>query len=180
MQTVTPPLMMAGPLSKGRRFAEQIGIPETVITDSGHKAGRRMRDYEGFSDPDSPKNALLVECGQHWEKSSSELAITSAWRFLSIIGVILAETAAPHLHVLSPTKQHFIDVSGPYTIQTDSFQFVEPFVGLEVIPAAGTIIGHDGDDPVKTPYNNCVLIMPSRRQLRGDSAVRFGRFLDMA
>ena len=76
MQTVTPPLMMAGPLSKGRRFAEQIGIPETVITDSGHKAGRRMRDYEGFSDPDSPKNALLVECGQHWEKSSSELAIT--------------------------------------------------------------------------------------------------------
>lgn len=180
MQTVTPPLMMAGPLSKGRRFAEQIGIPETVITDSGHKAGRRMRDYEGFSDPDSPKNALLVECGQHWEKSSSELAITSAWRFLSILGVILAETAAPHLRVLSPTKQHFVDVSGPYTIQTDSFQFVEPFVGLEVIPAAGTIIGHDGDDPVKTPYNNCVLIMPSRRQLRGDSAVRFGRFLDMA
>ena len=52
MQTVTPPLMMAGPLSKGRRFAEQIGIPETIITDSGHKAGRRMRDYEGFSDPD--------------------------------------------------------------------------------------------------------------------------------
>ena len=97
MQTVTPPLMMAGPLSKGRRFAEQIGIPETVITDSGHKAGRRMRDYEGFSDPDSPKNALLVECGQHWEKISSELAITSAWRFLSILGVILAETAEPHL-----------------------------------------------------------------------------------
>ena len=90
MQTVTPPLMMAGPLSKGRRFAEQIGIPETVITDSGHKAGRRMRDYEGFSDPDSPKNALLVECGQHWEKSSPELAITSAWRFLSILGLILS------------------------------------------------------------------------------------------
>ena len=86
-----------------------------------------MRDYEGFSDPDSSKNALLVECGQHWEKSSSELAITSAWRFLSILGVILAETAVPHLRDLFPTKQHFVDVSGPYTIQTDSFQFVEPF-----------------------------------------------------
>ena len=178
MQTATTPLMMAGPLTKGRELTKTVGIPEIAVTDWGHKAGRRMRDYEGFSDPDSPKNALLIECGQHWEASSAELAITAAWRFLWATGVISKETVTPHLRVAPPAQQRFIEVSGPYTIQTTSFRFVESFVGLEVIPAAGTVIGHDGDQPVTTPYDNCVLIMPSRRQTPGASAVRFGKFLD--
>ena len=177
MQTNTLPLIVAGPLQKGREFAKQFGIPEMVLTDSGHKAGRRMRDYEGFSDPNTTRNALLIECGQHWEVSSSELAITAAWRFLSMLGVVSEETAAPHLRVQSPDQQQFVEVSGPYTIQTDSFSFVDKYVGLEVIPSAETIIGYDGDEPVKTPYNNCILIMPSRRQLPGDTAVRFGKYV---
>jgi len=148
-----------------------------VVSDSGHKAGRRMRDYEGFANPESPKNAMLIECGQHWEVSSSELAIAAAWRFLSMTVVISEETAVPHLSAHPQVKQKFVEVSGPYTIKTDSFRFVERYVGLEVIPAAGTIIGYDGEEALKTPYENCVLIMPSRRQLPGDTAVRFGKFL---
>jgi len=177
MQTTTFPLIVAGPLAKGRDFASQFGITEMVVSDSGHKAGRRMRDYEGFANPESPKNAMLIECGQHWEVSSSELAIAAAWRFLSMTGVISEETAVPHLSAHPQVKQKFVEVSGPYTIKTDSFRFVERYVGLEVIPAAGTIIGYDGEEALKTPYENCVLIMPSRRQLPGDTAVRFGKFL---
>ena len=177
MQTTTFPLIVAGPLAKGRDFARQFGITEMVVSDSGHKAGRRMRDYEGFANPESPKNAMLIECGQHWEVSSSELAIAAAWRFLSMTVVISEETAVPHLSAHPQVKQKFVEVSGPYTIKTDSFRFVERYVGLEVIPAAGTIIGYDGEEALKTPYENCVLIMPSRRQLPGDTAVRFGKFL---
>ena len=59
MQTTTLPLIVAGPLAKGREFARQFGITEMVVSDSGHKAGRRMRDYEGFSDPKSSKNGLI-------------------------------------------------------------------------------------------------------------------------
>ena len=177
MQTTTLPLIVAGPLAKGREFARQFGITEMVVSDSGHKAGRRMRDYEGFSDPKSSKNALLIECGQHWEVSSSELAIAAAWRFLSLSGVISEETATPYLSAHQLVKQKFVEVSGPYTIKTNSFRFVERYVGLEVIPAAATIIGYDGEEPLKTPYENCVLIMPSRRQLPGDTAVRFGKIL---
>ena len=177
MQTTTFPLIVAGPLAKGRDFASQFGITEMVVSDSGHKAGRRMRDYEGFANPESPKNAMLIECGQHWEVSSSELAIAAAWRFLSMTVVISEETAVPHLSAHPQVKQKFVEVSGPYTIKTDSFRFVERYVGLEVIPAAGTIIGYDGEEALKTPYENCVLIMPSRRQLPGDTAVRFGKFL---
>ncbi len=94
-----------------------------------------------------------------------------------MLGVVSKETAEPHLRVQSPDQQQFVEVSGPYTIQTDSFSFVDKYVGLEVIPSAETIIGYDGDEPVKTPYNNCILIMPSRRQLPGDTAVRFGKYV---
>ena len=48
------------------------------------------------------------------------------------------------------------------------------------IPAAGTVIGHhDGPglgEPVTTPYDDCLLVMPSTRQAReGVTVVRFAR-----
>ena len=85
MQTATTPLMMSGPLEKGCEFARQLGIPEVVVMDFGHEAGRRMREYEGFSDPESTKNALLIECGQNWDQRSADLAITASWRFLMML-----------------------------------------------------------------------------------------------
>ena len=35
------------------------------------------------------------------------------------------------------------------------------FEGQEVIAKAGTVLGHDDGEPVTTPYDNCVLVMPS-------------------
>jgi len=49
----------------------------------------------------------------------------------------------------------------------DRFEFDRRYIGLEIIPAAGTVIGTDGDRPIVTPYDDCVLIMPSRRLTRG-------------
>jgi predicted deacylase len=66
MHERSAPLIVSGPLAKGIALARAVGAPETVISDEGHPEGRRLRDYEGFGDPASPKNALLIECGQHW------------------------------------------------------------------------------------------------------------------
>ena len=77
----------------------------------------------------------------------------------------------------NPPPQKFITVTDAVTIRDDDFAFVEEFNGMEVIPKAGTVIAHDGPDPVRTPYDSCVLIMPSRRLNAGASAVRFGRFV---
>lgn len=177
MQHKTPPLMMAGPLPKGRLFARDVGLPEIVVSDAGHAAGRRMRDYEGFSDPASPKNALLMECGQHWEAAAGPLAIHTALRFLLTTGVIAEDWAAEELAAVDLPQQRFIEVTGPITVETEEFQFVEDFHGLEVIAEAGTVIAHDGGNPVSTPYDECVLIMPSRRLNPGASAVRLGRYV---
>ena len=178
MQHATVPLMMAGALAKGRVLARGVGMPEIVVTDAGHTAGKRMRDYEGFARDGSPKNALLVECGQHWEQASGQVAIEATLRFLRHLDIIDPAVATPHLAAEAPVPQRFIEVTGPFTIETDDFRFTEDYRGLEVIPKAGTVIGHDGDRPATTPYDDCVLIMPSRRLKKGESAVRFGRYVE--
>ena len=48
---------------------------------------------------------------------------------------------------------------------------------MELIARAGTVIGHDGGRPVATPYDDCVLIMPSMRLRKGETAVRLGRII---
>lgn len=178
MQNINEPLMMAGPVLKGRQYARDIGLPKTVVSDAGHAAGRRMRDYAPFIDPHSPRNALLVECGQHWEAAAADVALAVTYRHLWHHGMIPEDLARQHMSAIPLQPQRFIEVSGPETIETDAFRFTEPFVGMEVIPKAGTVIGVDGDRPVVTPYDDCVLIMPSRRLRKGESAVRYGRFVD--
>jgi hypothetical protein len=71
-----------------------------------------------------------------------------------------------------------IEVVGPITIQTDAFRFTDGFTGLEVITQTGTVIGHDGAQPVVTPHDDCVLVMPTHRPRVGQTAVRLGRFID--
>ncbi|MGF1628599.1 MAG: M14 family metallopeptidase [Kiloniellaceae bacterium] len=179
MQRKQPAMMMAGPLAKGRELAKTVGLPEVVVTDAGHAAGKRMRDYEGFADPASAKNALLVECGQHWEAAAGPIAIQTALRFLLVNGMVDADWAEGGLTGLELPQQRFVEVTGPVTIESEGFRFVDEYLGLEVIPKAGSVIAYDGEKPVTTPYDDCVLIMPSRRLNPGASAVRLGRYVSM-
>jgi predicted deacylase len=171
MQHRTPPLMMAGMTRKATELARHVAVPELIVCDAGHTAGRRMRDYRGFGEEASPKNALLIECGQHWEKRSAEIAIETMLRFLAAVGTI-----EPGLAPSAPTPpQRVVEVTDAVTVTSDRFTFVAPYRGLEVIPKAGTVIARDGEAPVTTPYDECVLIMPSRRLVPGQTAVRLGR-----
>jgi predicted deacylase len=175
MQHATAPLMLAGLTEKCLELARRVGVPEIIVRDAGHAAGRRVRDYGGFSDTASRKAALLVECGQHWEKRAAEVAIETTWRFLAVSGVLPSDQAARIL-AARPKPQRVITVSDAVTIASDRFEFAADYRGLEVIPRAGTIIGRDGERDIRTPYDDCVLIMPSRRLTRGQTAVRLGRF----
>ncbi len=177
MQTTNAPLMMCGPLAKGRRLAREIGFPAHVISDAGHAAGRRMRDYGAFADEASPRNALLVECGQHWEKSSVEVAGETAVRFLAHFGMLDGDLVSRFLAAAPPPPQTVIEVTEPVTVTADKFRFTGKFTGMEVIEKAGTVIGWDGGREIRTPYDRCVLIMPSRRLTKGNTAVRLGRFV---
>jgi len=74
-------------------------------------------------------------------------------------------------------RQRVIEVTEEVTIASDKFEFVDEFRGLEILTPKGTLIGRDAGREVRTPYDDCVLIMPSRRLTRGQTAVRLGRFV---
>ncbi|EFH11206.1 hypothetical protein HMPREF0731_2577, partial [Pseudoroseomonas cervicalis ATCC 49957] len=60
---------------------------------------------------------------------------------------------------------------------THGFAFVQPFRGGDVIPARNTLLALDGEAEIRTPHDDCLLVMPSPRTLRGHTAVRLARFV---
>ena len=77
-------------------------------------------------------------------------------------------------------RQWALTVDGAVVARSPRFAFTGDFTGLERFAHAGTVIGHhDGPgqgEPVVTPYDDCVLVMPSVRQAReGVTVVRLAR-----
>jgi predicted deacylase len=172
-----PPLGLAGRQRKGLELAYGIGLPEHIVIDEGHKAGRRLRDYAFFDDPGDPRSALLIECGQHWERASPAIAMQAALRFLRHFGMASPAFLDAHLDQRALPPQRAIEVTDVITIDSDNFAFVVPVAGLDVVTVRGTLLARDGEREIRTPYDDCVLIMPARRPRRGETAVRLGRFV---
>jgi len=176
MHEKSAPLIVAGPLKKGAELAVRLGTPGTVICDEGHPEGRRMRDYEGFGDESSPKNALLIECGQHWERSAVTVARDCTARFLLLAGVVDESDLPSGWLAPLPHEMRVVRVTEPVVANSMDFRFAQPYTGLEEFEKAGAVIGWSDGTPVTTPYDDCILVMPSLRQLRpGVTVVRLGR-----
>ena len=172
-----PPLAMAGRQRKGVELAQALGLPRHIVVDGGHAAGKRLRDYQFFDDADDPRNALLIECGQHWERSSADVAKQTTLRFLRHFGMVETAFLDAHLDRTPQPPQQVIEVTATVTIDTDDFAFAIPVSGLGVVPKAGTVLARDGGKEIRTPYDDCVLIMPTRRPKKGETAVRLGRIV---
>ncbi|MBG6147069.1 putative deacylase [Labrenzia sp. EL_142] len=173
MQHLAPPLMMSGRHIRAKDLATRIGVPERVVGDAGHAAGRRMRDYGAFDDPGAKATALLIECGQHWRTAAGELARESAARFLVTTGALSEEILEEFSE--TPPPQNSFTVIEAITIQAEEFVFAEAFSGGEIIAKKGTLLGYDGDEPIVTPEDDLMLVMPSKRLWCGQTAVRLAR-----
>jgi predicted deacylase len=173
------PLSVCGPLDKGIALARQLGTPAWIVSDEGHPEGRRMRDYAGFGAPDSEKNALLIECGQHWEAAAVDVARDVTARFLLLHGVVEPSDLPAAWLQEQPAATRVVRVTEPVVASSMDFRFAGRYAGLETFRDAGAVIGWRDGEPVTTPYPDCVLVMPSLRQLRpGVTVVRLGRLLD--
>jgi predicted deacylase len=161
------PLMLAGQQQKGLELAFAVGVPQHVVIDAGHKAGRRLRDYAAFD-----------ECGQHWERAAPEVARQVSLRFLRHFGMADTAFLDAHLDAAPLPAQRAVEITHVVTIATDAFRFTRPVEGLDVIAEAGTLLAHDGDAEVRTPYDDSVLVMPTRRPKKGETAVRVGRYVN--
>jgi predicted deacylase len=171
------PLAMAGRQRKGVELAKAVGIPQHIVIDGGHVAGQRLRDYAFFDDPADARSALLVECGQHWEAASPRVARQSVLRFLDHFGMLAPGACERHLDRGTPPPQRIVEVTSTVTIASDDFRFTQRVHGLQVIARAGTVYAMDAGTEIRTPHDHCVLIMPTRKPKRGETAVRLGRFV---
>jgi predicted deacylase len=170
------PVMISGPLDKGIELSRRVGVPEFVVADAGHANGTRMRDYGGFGEPQSHKAALLVECGQHWERASEDLAWQTTWRFLQTLGVVEHQQASEEISRAALPVQKVVRVTDALIAGSLDYRFAEGLKGLSIVPRKGDLIASDAGKPVRAPYDNCVLIMPTLVHVKpGLTAVRIGR-----
>ncbi|AEF54537.1 M14 family metallopeptidase [Marinomonas posidonica] len=175
MHEKCPPLCVCGPQDKGLELALEQQSPAWIIRDEGHPEGCRMRDYADFGDPNSTKNALLVECGQHWESSAVTVARDVTARFLMLHGLIQYKDLPSDWFQPIESKMNIVQVTEPVVATSMDFHFTDHYQGLEVFQKANSVIAYQDGQQVTTPYENCVLVMPSVRQLRpGVTVVRLG------
>jgi predicted deacylase len=172
------PLLVTGLKPRDIAFARRLRCQGQIVIDEGHADGMRMRDYEGRGYPGNARIALLLEAGQHWLPSSVAHARDVTMRFLVAAGAIGDADVAPGWLLPGADDPGAVQVTHRVVAETSSFAFLENFTGGEVISHAGTAIAIDGAATVRTPYDDCVLVMPSVRQLRpGITTVRLGRLL---
>lgn len=177
------PLMLTGMQPRNLALARQMRAPEHIVIDAGHKDGVRMRDFGRFGEADGSADngtrSLLVECGFHGDPASRAIAQDQCVRFLQVAGALDASAAAhllPHWRLSDARQQWALQVTDLVVAKSSNFRFSEPYTGLEMIEAAGSVIGWNDGKPVTTPYDNCVLVMPSVRQAQaGVTVVRFAR-----
>ncbi len=162
------PLLLCGAAPRGRALALQIATPPVVVADHGHAGGKRLIDYGRFAEARAEAACILVEAGQHWEAATVAQTFVSIDRLLRLTGLSAARPDA------APTAR-FAEVTSLVTAKTNRFVFTRPFRGGEIIREAGTLLAHDGDTEIRTPHDDCLLVMPSLRPSRGHTAIRLAR-----
>ncbi len=171
------PLILTGSTARAQRLALQVGLPPLAVADEGHAAGRRLIDYAPFADPGGTGTGLLVEAGAHWEEATVATMEASAARLLHLAGMVAPADPVPPPP--EPTaRPRLAMVTRTVTAQTAGFAFIRPFRGGEVVPQRNTLIALDGDAEIRTPHDDCLLVMPSLRTMPGHTAVRLARFLE--
>jgi hypothetical protein len=138
-----------------------------VIADNGHAGGKRLIDYGRFTENPGRAACVLVEAGQHWEPACVNQMRATIGSLLRHTGLIpgIADT----------TATRFAKVTQLVTARTNRFVFVRDFAGGEIIADKNTLIAHDGEVEIRTPHDNCLLVMPSLKPSRGHTAVRLAK-----
>ncbi|WP_338661545.1 succinylglutamate desuccinylase/aspartoacylase family protein [Pararoseomonas sp. SCSIO 73927] len=161
------PVMIAGASPAALELARAIAAPPVILVDGERPEGPRLIDHAAFA-PGARRLALLAEAGPHWEPGTEAVAEACAAGLLRALGMAPA-AGAPNIRPEVWTLSRCVIAASRY------FAFTEAFRGGAVIPRAGTLIARDGEAEIRTPHDDCMLVMPSPRVMRGHVAVRLAR-----
>jgi predicted deacylase len=111
--------------------------------------------------------ALVAECGQHFLRTTADLAVEVTLDFLGHFGLV---TRAPAAAPPAPRRFELLETR---MVRTPAFRFVRPLVGFETFEA-GELIATDGEDEIRAP-EHCAVLMPARVPIVGREAVYLAR-----
>lgn len=169
-------LLLTGMQPRHVEFVRDLGVAGTAIIDAGHAEGRRMRDFGSFGSDEGAARSVLIECGYHGNPDSRLVAQDAVHRLLELTGVVDLQDLPPGWRLNRPAAQWALEVTDAVVADTMDFRFAFTPTDLQVIEREGTVIGHEQGREIVTPYDHCVLVMPSLRQLRpGVTVVRLAR-----
>ena len=113
--------------------------------------------------------AMVAECGQHFLRATSDLAVEVTLDFLAHFGLI--GPRAPRAR--EPQRRYLL--LRTYVIRTPEFRFTRPVIGFETFQG-GELIATDGDVEVRAP-EDCTILMPARVAIPGREGVYIARAL---
>jgi predicted deacylase len=110
---------------------------------------------------------LVVECGQHFKRSTADFAIGATLDFLAHFGLV-----APRPRADAPQRRY--ELLQTWVVRTPGFRFTRPLVGFESF-AQGELIATDGHDEIRAPCDECTVLMPARLPIVGREGVYLTR-----
>lgn len=145
-----------------------IGRPAVhLVMPDGLGSGVPVIQHGRHGEADSDAGvALVAECGQHFRRATSELAVEVTLDFLAHFGLVEARPRN-----VAPQRRYLLLQT--YVIRTPEFRFTRPVVGFETY-AKGELIATDGDTEVRAP-EDCAILMPARKAIPGREGVYIAR-----
>src|SRR3546814_15039154 len=89
-------------------------------------------------------------------------------RMLREMDVVEADRIPQEWFLSAPPAQRILQVTDAVVAPSMDVRFAQDWRGLETLTKAGELIGWADGQPIRTPYDNCTLVMPSLRQLRSE------------
>ena len=155
---------------RNRAAALAIGNPAIhLVMPKGMGTGTPLIQHGRHGEARGEGVALVAECGQHFLKSSGELATEVTLRFLAHFGLVDADPAWA-----APGPQRRFELVETFVVKADTAKFVRPLIGLETF-AKGELIGTDGTDQIHAPCDDCTIFMPARTPIVGREFVYLTR-----
>lgn len=149
--------------------ARAIGRPGVhLVMPDGLGSGTPLIQHGRFGQAACAGVAVVAECGQHFLRATSEMAVDVTRRFLAHFGLLAAEPA-----VAAGAPRRF-ELLRTCVIRTPEFRFARPCVGFEVF-AQGELIATDGQDEIRAPCDDCTILMPARMAVVGREGVYLAR-----
>lgn len=142
-----------------------------LVMPSGLGSGTPVIQHGRHGQADHDGVAMVVECGQHFKRSSADLAIAVSLEFLAHFGLV-ERAQQPQ-----PAAKRRFELMKTHVIQNDSFRFVRPLIGFETFDE-GELIATDGEQEIRALCNRCTVFMPARLPIVGREGVYLTRPLD--